>query len=312
MSVSGIRGITPSSFSSDKMRLIIIGASGLIGSALHALAQKKGRQVLGTCFSAKREDLVPFDMRRAQLPSVVPDLGESDVVYLLAAYSNPSWIYENLALSKELNQDATIRLIDNAMDAGARLIFMSSVEVFDGEKGMYAETALPRPLNLYGRMKHAVEEHLANFKGRTAIVRTGWNVGWDVRHRCVVGLTYRTLLKPGAKMAKDNTFSIIDVMDTAEGLIRIGEDPSINICHLAGSPHVVRTELATMVKSVSKNGDQMHFEPTLFSEIPYTEPRGRSNHLDNSFAVHKLSMNFKTPQDIIQRKVALLDAQGII
>ena len=193
------------------MRLIIIGASGLIGSELYSLARNAGRKVIGTYNAVKKDGLAHYDILSRSLRSVVPDLGFGDVVYLLAAYSNPSWIYENQAVSREVNVTCTKRIIDEVIESGAHLIFMSSVEVFDGKDGNYNEKSVPHPLNLYGKMKLEIEEYLSKAEGKSCIVRTGWNVGWNLRHRCVLSLTYETLMQPGAKMAKDNTFSISDV-----------------------------------------------------------------------------------------------------
>ena len=44
-----------------------------------------------------------------------------------------------------------------------------------------------------------------------------------------------------------------------------------------------------------------------FSDITYSEPRGRLNHLDNSLSLSLLGMKYKTPEEIIRQKVELLD-----
>jgi dTDP-4-dehydrorhamnose reductase len=199
-------------------------------------------------------------------------------------------------------------VIDEVFDAGARLIFMSSVEVFDGKTGNYDENAIPNPLNLYGRMKYEIEKHLAQAGGKGTIVRTGWNVPWDTNHRCVIKLTYETLLRPGAKMANDNTFSISDVRDTAEGLLRLADNDSVRVIHLASSPPVVRNRVADLVISFSINKDKMSYKQTSFSEISYSEPRAQYNHIDSSLAVAKLCMVFRPAEQIVREKVKLLDA----
>ncbi len=290
------------------MRIIIIGASGLIGSNLAAAAKRAEREVIGTYNDTEKSGLIRYDMRSAPLHSVVPDLGSDDVVYLLSAYSNPSWIFEHQATARDLNLTAAKRVIDEVFDADARLIFMSSVEVFDGKTGNYKEEDVPNPLNLYGRMKYEIEKHLAQAGGKSTIVRTGWNVGWDTNHRCVIKLTYETLLKPGAKMANDNTFSICDVRDTAEGLFRLADNDSLEIIHLASTPVLIRSQLADLIMSFSKNKHAMAYRIASFSEISYSEPRAQYNHIDNTLAVAKLGMAFRPAEQIVREKVKLLDA----
>lgn len=293
------------------MRIIVLGASGLIGGCLFSLARQEGKKVIGTYCRRKMTGLIRYDMRRECLQNVIPDLNKKDVVYLLSAYSNPSWIFENQNESLKLNVYFTKKLIDEVNNTGARIVFLSSVEVFDGENGNYDENAVPRPLNLYGRMKHEIEEYLAAKDVRSCIVRTGWNVGWSIDQRCVISLTYETLLRPGARMANDNILSIVDVRDTASGLIRICEDDSLKICHLASSPPILRSELASRISVVSRFGKMMNYEVVPFSEIPYTELRGRFNHLNNTLAVSRLCMKFRQPDIIIGEKVDLLDSNRI-
>jgi len=290
------------------MRIIIIGASGLIGNQLFKESLKNNKKVIGTYESFKRDGLIHFNMKDESLSSKISDLNSSDVVYLLAAYSNPSWIFNNIDTARQLNIISTKKLIDEISKIGCRLIFMSSVEVFDGANGNYIERSIPNPLNLYGEMKYEIENYLIeNYPDNSCIVRTSWNVGWNLRHRCVVNLTYETLLSPNARMANDNTFSIADVRDTAKGLLRLSDYSEVKHCHLASTPKLVRSELADIVKNQSKFGDLMDFGITSFSEIPYSEPRAKHNSLDVSFAIKTLQLNFRNPKDIICEKVKLLD-----
>lgn len=286
--------------------MIIVGASGLIGSALFAAARALPREVIGTCYSHENKEFLRYDLLCDQLGPIVAGIRPEDTVYLLSAYTNISWIYANQVKARELNLHATKRLIDEIAKAGARIIFMSSVEVFDGEQGNYNEQSLPHPLSLYGRMKFEIEEYLLKKKYKSCIVRTGWNVGWNIDNPCVIKLTYKALMTPGAKMAQDNIFSIIDVRDTCEGLLRLFDRPDVALCHLA-SASITRTQLASMIMNFSKYKEQMSYETVLFSDIRYPEKRGRNNQIDNSFAVSSLGMNFMPLKDIIHQKVILLD-----
>ena len=73
------------------------------------------------------------------------DLGEvkkGDIFYILSAYSNPSWIAQNKEEAKDLNYDKTIQLIDFLIEKETKIIFMSSVEVFDGKREIIAKMIL--------------------------------------------------------------------------------------------------------------------------------------------------------------------------
>lgn len=289
-------------------RIVIVGASGQIGSALMDAARSAGRDVVGTAHRRSHDGLVGYDMRVAPLRSVVPSLGPDDAVFLLAAHIQPTWIYANQAAARELNLDASKRLADEALGAGARLVFMSTNLVFDGEVGGYSETAVPRPLNLYGRLKVAMEEHILAAAGEGIVARTGFNVAWQQHTHCAVAQCYENLLKPGARMAVDNVVSISDVDDTARALLALAGSASLThrIYHLVGPSGIARSDLAATIKASSRFGAEMHYEIVPFASISYTEPRPTRAFLTSERPA-ELGVRFMSPVDVIRRKVALLD-----
>ncbi len=286
----------------------VIGASGVIGTALFEKLALAGLPTIGTrnCNST-RPDLIQYDLRRDDTAAFIKSITPRDTVFLLAAYSNPTWIYQNQDEAKSLNREGTLRFIDCLRKVQPHLIFMSSVEVFDGAEGFYSEGEKPNPLNFYGRLKVEVEDHLRTSYPRSTIVRTGWNVGMGPSSRCVVRLTYESLLKPGARMASDNVFSIIDARDTATGLARLLGEDDVREIHFAADSPLIRTKLADLIKESSVRGAEMSYENCRFSDVFYTEPRGRLNDLDNSFAKMRFNMNFRSAIDVVRQKVGILD-----
>jgi len=164
-------------------------------------------------------------------------------------------------------------------------------------------------LNYYGRLKERIEQELCARHDRYTIVRTGWNIGWDVTSRCVVKLTYETLCKPGARMARDNVFSIVDVNDTATALAGLMERSDIRKLHVCADAKVNRVSLAQRVIDKSACGDTMGYREVDFAEIEYTEPRGRVNDLVNTRSKIELGMQYRGAVDVIDAKIALLDRQ---
>ncbi len=289
-------------------RLIVLGASGVIGGALMRAARAAGRQAIGTGLSRSGTGLIPYDMRNAALRTVIPDLGRGDVVYLLAGYISAPWIFANPDAARALNLDASRRVVDEVLGAGARLVFMSTDAVFDGVTGGYTETATPHPLNLYGRLKVAMEEHVLAAGGYGIVARTGWNVAWDKGAHCAVAQCYETLLKPGARMAHDNVISISDVDDTARGLLALAGEasPAHRVYHLVSTPGVARVDLAATVKSTSRWGSVMAYDAVPFASLPYTEPRPVRAFLASE-RLASLGVSFAPPFEVIRRKVRVLD-----
>ena len=99
--------------------IIILGASGVIGSQLHSMARDRGETIIGTYHSQPYPRLQKFDMLQDSLLDTMPQLASSDTVVVLSAYTNPNWIFENSRRARDLNVIATCRIIDEAISAGA-------------------------------------------------------------------------------------------------------------------------------------------------------------------------------------------------
>ena len=287
-------------------RLVIVGGSGVIGTALLNAARRASVAAVGTALTRLRDGLVPFDMRTAPLRSVVKGIGPGDVVFLLAGYISPAWIFSNPEAAHHLNFDCSRRLVDDVEAAGARVVFMSTDQVFDGKFGGYTELSTPCPLNLYGHLKAKMEAYVLSTKGGV-VARTGWNVGWEQGQHCPVAQCYEALLKPDARMAVDNFFNVTDVDDNARGLLALALSPPAHpIYHLVSAPEISRVELARIVQAESRWGVAMHFETVPFTSINYSEPRPTRAFL-RSERLAELNISFAPPDDVIRRKVALID-----
>lgn len=289
------------------LRLVVAGASGVIGRAVMRSAQQAGLAAVGTGRSRTPGALKPFDMATQKLGDVVDNLDSRDVVILLAGYISPAWIFEHADEACRVNLDASRRIADEVFETGARLIFMSTDQVFDGVAGGYVEAAPTAPMNLYGRLKATMERHVLAAPGQGFVARTGWNVAWEPGTHCAVAQCYQAMLQPGARMAGDNVVSVCDVEDTARGLVAMAVSPPPSaIYHLVSAPGVVRSDLAAAVKRESRYGSAMAYRVVPFSEIAYSEPRPTRAFL-RAERLGEIGVEFADPWSVIARKVRLLD-----
>ena len=112
-------------------KILILGASGLIGGALLKFLKKDGRHVLGTYSKNKEPELIFFDFLNPDF-DVLKSLETHDNVFIMTAYSNPNWISENKTKAEDLNVRRTKAVIDYLSAKMLCLIFMSSVEILMG------------------------------------------------------------------------------------------------------------------------------------------------------------------------------------
>jgi len=279
------------------MRLVIVGASGLIGSAVETAARKAGHEVVGTYATRPRDGLRRFDVTKENLLDVVPDLAAADRVMLMSAAIDQGWVQAHPGESHAVNYIGAIEVASAALSRGAHLIFMSSEAVFGGVDGGHDEMSPPWPVSLYAQQKFKVEERLP--RGEACVVRTGSVVGWRPEDdRCAVSNTYRALSGNGARMARDNVLTVTAVEDVAAALLKLAEDRTCGVVHVAAGPPVRRTELADWIVQLSRRGGAMSYRPTVLAEIPAKVGRGWL------LSTVKCAAG---PRSVVERKVAILD-----
>lgn len=141
------------------MTIFLAGASGLVGSAFARAAKRRGHHVVGAVGSFRGNipgvDVVkPLDLTNdLAVTSAVLDVFPQAIVNC-AAVSVPEQCDAQPALAQALNVALPATLARLAHHVSARLIHLSSEQVFDGTRATpYSTSDAVCPLNLYGRQK---------------------------------------------------------------------------------------------------------------------------------------------------------------
>lgn len=144
------------------MRLLVTGASGQLGAYL--LRELRGTDWQVTAWSGSRAGtlfgvpLQPVDLTdRAAVAAAFRDAQPQAVLHA-AALSSVADCHREPGRAVQINVACTRHLVELAAAVQARLLFVSTDLVFNGEKGNYTEADAPAPLSIYGRTKQAAEE----------------------------------------------------------------------------------------------------------------------------------------------------------
>lgn len=141
------------------MKLLLTGASGLVGAAVAQAAARRGHQVVGIVGRypgdvpglAKKISLDLSD-RAAVSTAVLEEFPEA--IVNCAAVSVPEACDRDPAGSHQLNVILPELLARIAHHVSARYVHLSSEQVFDGERtAPYSAGDATSPINLYGRQK---------------------------------------------------------------------------------------------------------------------------------------------------------------
>ncbi|MDH6142350.1 dTDP-4-dehydrorhamnose reductase [Kitasatospora sp. GP30] len=144
--------------SDSRLRILLLGASGFVGGGLWShLRARHG--VVGTFATRPIPGLVQLDLRDERRLSALAADGFDLVIH--AAGLVPLEVAEaDPELAHHLNVRPIEVLLDAVRGSAAKLVFLSSDNVFDGTRHQYTEDDHRSPVNVYGRTKAAAEDLL--------------------------------------------------------------------------------------------------------------------------------------------------------
>jgi len=149
------------------MKVLLLGASGKLGSALQA--QLSSTATL-TAFSRTDLDIANADAVGQAIASLKPD-----VVVNAAAYTDVRGAESNKETADLINGTAVGMIGRHAADRNAIVVHISTDFVFDGTGDRpYQEDDSPSPLNAYGASKLLGETVLRESGAPHVIIRTAW------------------------------------------------------------------------------------------------------------------------------------------
>jgi dTDP-4-dehydrorhamnose reductase len=166
------------------VRILITGASGFVGSHLgkHLSAE---HDVLGVVFRTQRRLPFRYDSADLTAPKAVAALLQTfkpQVIIHAAAMSRVLECEQNPAEAQNVNVTATATLLHWAERLHSKFIFLSSDQVFSGNRGGYRESHDPDPVNIYGRTKLEAERLVLTSTVPNLVVRSnsvvGPSLGW--------------------------------------------------------------------------------------------------------------------------------------
>ncbi len=135
------------------MRLLIVGATGLVGEKLFTEARARGAETFGTYLTKKQPGMLMLDITNKQMAKSIVAETSPDCIVQTAALANVDYCEDHRKQAHAVNVQGTQNVAEAAKEAGCKMVYISTDYVFDGGSGPYAEDDPPNPINYYGLTK---------------------------------------------------------------------------------------------------------------------------------------------------------------
>lgn len=242
---------------------LVLGSSGFLGA--HALAtlcaRFEGSEVVGVarrpeegpsfCVPRDAARLAACDLLEEGQPESLLDELSPAVVLLSAALSRASDCAREPALAQALNVELPRRVATWCAREGARLVHVSSDQVFAGDApgGGYRESDPPAPLSAYGASKAAGEEAVLEAHPEALVVRLPLLYGNSAGRGLGASDSLLEAVDRGQRppLFSDEWRSPLEVRNAAEALAELCALDLRGLLHVAGPERVTRHALGCAV-----------------------------------------------------------------
>ncbi len=271
----------------ETLKLLVTGASGLLGHKVAQLALKKGHEIYSIYkeHSINLGTPIKLDLTgQSEVFKVISRL-KPELVIHTAAYTDVDGCEINKDLAWKVNAEATKHVAMASTSTGAHLTYVSTDYIFDGEKGFYTEDDSPNPISYYGYTKLRGEEFVKEHAKEWCIARASVIYGWSQTQKLNFATWLINNLNQGkeVKVLIDQYVSPTLNTNLAGMLLDIAERKIIGTLHTAGATRVSRHEFALKLAEVFNLNMDM-IKPAKTDEMSWRAKRPKDSSLNISKA----------------------------
>jgi len=236
------------------MKILVTGCSGLLGQyLLRRLGE--GNVILGIDRNPRsfpfRGKWKQCDLRDSQQLCEIMGKFNPQVVIHAAAWVDVDGCQKNPEKAKESNETLT-QLVVNASPKKAKIVYISTEQVFPGKKPYAKESDPTRPLNVYGRTKLAGEKVVQKSGRPHLIIRTNF-FGWSSGRKKTFGewLIQSLREKKPIRLFTDFYFTPIYAGLMPDRLELLLKKDAQGIVHIGGKDRVSKYEFGKRLAQLS-------------------------------------------------------------
>ncbi len=289
-------------------RILLTGASGLLGFALAPALRESGARVAGV-WSTRPLDAPDAESRRCDLRDAVAvralfdDVQPSCVVHA-AALTDLGLCEREPQLAHSINVDATATVAAESARVGASMIHVSSESVYGDGPAPHRESDACRPLSVYARTKLEGEEQALRHAPDPLVLRTTIVGTAPSDSRSLVAWLLSSFQRgTPVRGFQDVSFSPLFTRDFSRLLIAAFGQRLTGIWNLGASSACSKFEFARLLAE-SLGFDPELVQPGLLADAALKGPRCYQSALASDRFAAKTGMVLPTVQDGIARFAA--------
>ena len=266
------------------MRILVTGASGLLGGRLCALLAPDF-ETTGLVRSQAPPDgiaALSADLADKAAASAALDRARPDAVIHCAALADPEICEREPGRARRDNLAATEQLAAACRSRGARLITISTDLVFGGGSAFSNEASPAHPLTEYGRSKLGAESATLQASSDAVVLRVALVAGrgFGPRLTATESVARRLRRNETVTLYEDEWRTPVDPESVAEAIRAVLRLPSASGCfHIAGAERVTRAQLGERVASA------FGLDASLIRRAPQSSHRGAPRPADVSLDI---------------------------
>jgi dTDP-4-dehydrorhamnose reductase len=272
-------------------KLLITGTSGLLGNNIVEVAKHSYKVIPTYNTKPLHSNSLKLEITNLNEALSIFNKLEPNIVIHTASETNVDKCETEKEHAWKTNVEGTRNIAEACQEVNAKLVYISTDYVFDGEKGLYNEEDKPNPVNYYGLTKLEGEKQVIEYCKNYAILRTSVLYGWHPwKQNFATWIINKLKRQQEITVVKDhyNTPTLAD--NLAEMSVEVTKKDLRGLYHASGSKRISRYEFAKQIaKTYNLNADLI--KPVKMSQLTaWIAKRPRDSSLNTS----KIQKQLKT------------------
>jgi dTDP-4-dehydrorhamnose reductase len=276
------------------MKILVTGASGMLGSSLVPLLVQGDNTVLATDIRLLDGRTQQLDVRELQPMIELSSEFRPDLLIHLAAETDLETCERDPDYAFKENYVGTQNACQVCNSLDIPIVYISTAGVFDGKKKEpYTEFDNPNPINVYGASKYEGENIVRQTVNHHFIVRAGWMIGGGERDKKFVHKIISQLREGATEVHAvcDKRGSPTYAVSFSKMLLRMIAKSCYGTYHLTCTGTATRYDVAShILRTLGREDVELHSVTSDHFSNEYFAPRPESEEMRN-YLLDLTSMN---------------------